>query len=216
MKLTYLLGLLTIISCATPPATERVIEPTITPDRGGRGPGDEGFVLSRKPQSADANGAAEFPIHVEEKWWPFRAEYLTLDVPAAKRRDSEISMKVAPAQFWDEQTAVEAVSIWSALCNECHGGRRRLKDALNMPPPPPNWGRTEGLFFGKRRPYEAIFSTIYNGGPIRDGKESEMPVWRDRLSREMIWSLIYFLEYQSGGIEGQFPPSLYPRQSGEN
>ena len=30
-------------------------------------------------------------------------------------------------------------------------------------------------------------------------------------TREQIWALLYFLEFQSGGIEGRFPPSLYPR-----
>jgi hypothetical protein len=25
-------------------------------------------------------------------------------------------------------------------------------------------------------------------------------------------ALLYFIEYQSGGIEGRFPPSLYPRR----
>ena len=35
-----------------------------------------------------------------------------------------------------------------------------------------------------------------------------MPAWRGKLSKEQIWALIYFVEYQSGGIEGRFPPSL--------
>jgi hypothetical protein len=38
-----------------------------------------------------------------------------------------------------------------------------------------------------------------------------MPAWRGRLAREQIWAILYFLEFQSGGIEGRFPPSLYPR-----
>ncbi len=38
-----------------------------------------------------------------------------------------------------------------------------------------------------------------------------MPAWRGKLSKEQIWALIYFIEFQSGGIEGRFPPSLYPR-----
>ena len=40
-----------------------------------------------------------------------------------------------------------------------------------------------------------------------------MPAWRGKLSKEQIWALIYFVEYQSGGIEGRFPPSLYPRET---
>jgi mono/diheme cytochrome c family protein len=80
-----------------------------------------------------------------------------------------------------------------------------------MPPPPSDWGTGEGLFFGNRRSYATVFSTINLGGPPRDGKRSKMPAWTGKLAREQMWALLYFLEYQSGGIEGQFPPSLYPR-----
>lgn len=156
---------------------------------------------------------ADYPIHIEGKWFPFRSEHLGLPVDAVQRRDRAIRGERAPTDFWDEQTAIEAVSIWSALCNECHGGRRKLRDALDMPPPPEGWGAGTGLFFGKKRPYQEIFEIIENGGPDQpNGKPSEMPNWGKRLAREQIWSLIYFLEYQSGGVEGRFPPSLYPRQ----
>jgi hypothetical protein len=84
-----------------------------------------------------------------------------------------------------------------------------------MPPPPLKWGKGEGLFFGQRRPYADVFGVIYKGGPERNGEKSEMPSWKGKLAKEMIWSLLYFLEYQSGGIEGRFAPSLYPRQSDE-
>jgi hypothetical protein len=39
-----------------------------------------------------------------------------------------------------------------------------------------------------------------------------MPAWRNTLANEMIWALLYFLEYQSGGVESRFPPSLFPRR----
>lgn len=157
--------------------------------------------------------AADYPIHLSEKWYSFRSEYLKVSVDGALARDAAISESTPPAKFWDEQTSIEAVSIWGALCNECHGGRRRIKDAVGMPAPIDGWGRGEGLFFGKRKPYREVFATIAGGGPERNGKPSEMPAWRTRLAKEQIWSLIYFLEYQSGGIEGVFPPSLYPRGS---
>ena len=67
------------------------------------------------------------------------------------------------------------------------------------------------MFFGKRRGYSEMFDVVYKGGPVREGGRARMPVWRGILSTEMIWSLLYFLEYQSGGIESRFPPSLYPR-----
>ena len=36
------------------------------------------------------------------------------------------------------------------------------------------------------------------------------------VAKEEIWAILYFLEFQSGGIEGRFPPSLYPRRTEEN
>jgi hypothetical protein len=105
--------------------------------------------------------------------------------------------------------------VWTALCNECHGGRRHIEDVTTMPPPPARWGRREGLFFGAKRKYADVFGVVYKGGPERNGVRSDMPSWRGKLAKEMIWSLLYFLEYQSGGIEGHFPPSLYPKLRGE-
>ena len=172
---------------------------------------EDGFVLSR--EAVETPERLDFPIHLEDKWYPFRAEYLGLSVQQAKLRDLKIGNGKPPVEFWDQQTAIEAVSIWSGLCNECHGGRRQLKDALDMASPASAWGKGDGLFFGKKKPYAKVFKTIFEGGPPVDGEESEMPEWGKRLSREQIWSLIYFLEYQSGGIEGRFPPSLYPRRS---
>lgn len=201
------LAFLFLVSCAAPAST-RTIEPPSSGNEAGAS--DEGFVLSR----ARAGGSAapgDIVVHLDEKWFDVRASFLGVDVSAARARDAAISTSAAPADFWDEQTAVEAVSIWSALCNECHGGRRRVKDATSMAKPPAGWGTGEGLFFGARRPYREIFGVISLGGPIRNGVPSEMPAWQDKLSHEQIWSLIYFLEFQSGGIEGRFPPSLYPR-----
>ncbi len=172
---------------------------------------DSAFVFSREPRG-DARGVPQLPIHINERWWPFRASELGITGAQAERRDAQMSMKRAPAGFWDSQTALEAVSVWSVLCNECHGGRRSLEDAREMPAPAPGWGEGEGLFFGNRRTYEQMFNTVYGGGPIRESGRAEMPAWRNILSTEMIWALLYFLEYQSGGVESRFPPSLYPRR----
>jgi len=150
-------------------------------------------------------------VHVGDLWWPFRGGYLKVGEARARDRDAEISEKQAPSDFWDEQTAVETIYTWSIFCNECHGGRRRMEDVVKMPGPAANWGRGEGLFFGVRRPYAEIFKTISNGKIEKEGNRWKMPAWRGKLSKEQIWALIYFIEYQSGGIEGRFPPSLYPR-----
>jgi Cytochrome C oxidase, cbb3-type, subunit III len=181
---------------------------------------DATFVLSRDPPVQPAvgkpvggPGGGEFDwIHVAEKWWKFRAEFVNLSEDEVRTRDEAITDDGAPTGFWDRQTAVETALIWTSLCNECHGGRRKIEDAIGMPVPPPSWGHGQGLFFGQRRGYKEVFAKVLNGGglPKEDGKRP-MPPWRGKLAREEIWALLYFLEYQSGGIEGRFPPSLYPR-----
>jgi mono/diheme cytochrome c family protein len=195
----------------------RTIEPGSAESPVGATPGreDSGFVLSRKPTGQAADEQLLLPVHTGDQWWGFRGQHLGLNDKQARDRDGAVSDKEPPDKFWDGQTALEAVSLWSSLCNECHGGRRKVEDAMQMTPPPPNWGKGDGLFFGKRRPYSEVFNVVYNGGPDRNGKRSEMPPWRGKIAREQIWALLYFLVYQSGGVEGPFPPSLQPRQSDE-
>jgi mono/diheme cytochrome c family protein len=204
---------------ASPGASDAIDVPA--PARSARKPVEDAvFVLSREPGAAVGGakpvggpGGGEFDwIHVAEKWWKFRAEFVKLSESELRTRDEAISDEAAPSGFWDRQTAVETALLWTSLCNECHGGRRKIEDAMGMPPPPPSWGRGQGLFFGQRRTYKEVFAKVFNGGgpPKEDGKRP-MPPWRGKLAREEIWALLYFLEYQSGGIEGRFPPSLYPR-----
>jgi hypothetical protein len=151
--------------CASaPPAAEKTIEPSATED--------SAFVLSRNP--AASKPAERVPVHVGDQWWAFRGDFLKVNEDKARDRDGDISEKQAPPGFWDLQTSVETISIWTTFCNECHGGRRKMEDVIKM------------------------------------------PAWRGKLSKEQIWALIYFVEYQSGGIEGRFPPSLMPRESQSN
>jgi hypothetical protein len=159
------------------------------------------------PSAANAPPA----IHVGDGWWPLRARYLGLSEREVAVRDAHTGRAPVPIGFWDPQTAVEAVSVWTVLCNECHGGRRHLDDVDTMPAPPAGWGDGVGLFFGERRAYRQLFEVVRDGGPPRADGPADMPAWRSILSNEMIWALLYFLEYQSGGIESRFPPSLYPR-----
>jgi hypothetical protein len=196
-------------ACATNTPPAATIEPTVNVPTAATPAEDQAFVLSRRPTGARAEA---LDIHIADRWWPFRGDYLRLGDSQVRARDADISEVQAPDRFWDEQTAVESINVWSAVCNECHGGRRRLDDALKMPAPPVDWGRGEGLFFGARRRYADAFMVVYRGGPERRGVRSEMPAWKGKISKELIWALLYFLEYQSGGIEGRFPPSLYPRR----
>lgn len=212
MKRWRWLTLIGLCGCATTAAPEdrpRTIEPVGAESSGGQ-EGDDAFVLSREGKGKGKPQPAA-PLHIGDQWWRFRAEFLNMTESQAKDRDAAISERQAPANFWDKQTALETVEIWGHLCNECHGGRRHLKDAMSMPAPPAGWGAGDGLFFGNRRDYSAVFAIINMGGPERNGKRSPMPAWSGKLAKEEMWALLYFLEYQSGGIEGRFPPSLYPR-----
>src|SRR5262245_56223865 len=113
MKRFFFLAVLAA-SCA-PAAQQRTIEPTAPGGAGGTGGGKEdtnAFTLSRKPKPEDKILPSEYPIHLAEKWFPFRAEYLTIGNPEAINRDSGLPEGEAPEKFWDEQTAIEAVSIW--------------------------------------------------------------------------------------------------------
>jgi hypothetical protein len=174
--------------------------------------GDSGFVYSREPMAGPAREVARPPIHINESWWPFRARHLGITLAQAQRRDAQFSKARVPVGFWDTQTSVEAVSVWTVLCNECHGGRRGRDDALAMPEPASTWGTGKGSFFGQERTYEQVFETVYTGGRVKESGRAEMPAWGRTLSTEMIWALLYFLEYQSGGIGSQFAPSLQPRR----
>jgi hypothetical protein len=187
------------------------------PTRAAAARDDNSFVLSRNrtPAQAAEEQSLVLPVHTGDLWWSFRGSHLGLTERQVKERDAAISDREGPDKFWDGQTALESVSLWSSLCNECHGGRRKVEDALATPQPPKNWGRGEGLFFGKRRPFAEVFAIVYNGGPVHNGNPSKMPPWKGKIAREQIWALLYFLVYQSGGIEGPFPPSLQPRQSDE-
>jgi mono/diheme cytochrome c family protein len=211
------------LGCASPQPVQ-TIEPgaaasapeSATPPGGARATTPEGratFVLSREP-APEEKPPSEDSLHIGEKWWRFRGNFLKLGEAGVRERDAAVSTKQAPAGFWDPQTALETVQIWSGLCNQCHGGRRNQQDSISMPVPPPSWGQGEGLFFGNRRLYAEVFATVSNGGPKHEGKVA-MPAWKTVLAREQIWALLYFLEYQSGGIEGRFPPSLYPRMRKE-
>jgi hypothetical protein len=202
-----------LLGCAgelpPPPQPPRPIEP---PARKLRPPPDDSaFVLSRQGGPRKSVEAQDLPLHAGDEWWRYRGEFLHIGPAGARDRDGVISDRQPPPVFWDEQTASETATVWATLCTECHGGRRRVQEALEMPSPPASWGRGQGLFFGARRGYDLLFGIVHDGGPERD-KKSPMPAWRGRLAREQIWAILYFLEFQSGGIEGRFPPSLYPRQ----
>lgn len=184
-------------SCATAEKPE-VIEPVIG---GGRTPGTP--------------GTKTITVHLGPSWFKWRSKQLGLSIEKASARDAESDERGPPRGFWDGEIAIEAAAIWTALCNDCHGGRRRVFAAAEIPPPAADWSTGTGFFFGRKRLRRDVFRTIQNGGPPILGKPSEMPAWKGRLSHEVSWALAYFIEYESRGIEGAFPPGLYPERGPE-
>jgi mono/diheme cytochrome c family protein len=136
-------------------------------------------------------------IHLGEAWFELRGRHLGISTAEAARRDGDIDHTGPPADaFWDDQVATEAASVWRMLCNECHGGKRSIAKAKEIPPPPDGFGTREGPFFGKARPEAEIFQVIFHGIEKEDA-ENKMPPWGDRLAREQIWALVWFLEHAS-------------------
>ncbi len=143
-----------------------------------------------------------------------RGQWLGLSSDEAKKRDETFDAKHAPeTTFWDPQLSVEVASLWSALCNECHGGRRRISESRFIPPPQDGWGGGEGYFFGAKKLRERQFQVVFEGGKKVIAEKSKMPSWGGRLSREQIWGLIHYVEFYSMAVEGHFPPGLYPEAS---
>ena len=153
-----------------------------------------------------------YRAHLGPAWFEHRARRFGITAQEARERDADISALAPPPGFWDEEMATEAAAIWTGLCNDCHGGRRSIREARQTAPPPAAWPKDESYFFGRRRHPQAVFQTILTGGPEVDGKASEMPAWGNDLAREQIWALVWYVETQSGGTLGQFPPGLYPHR----
>lgn len=196
---TGIAGLLVHLGCATStPPTVTPIEPEPT---------------NTEAKQVKAKSGKVYTVHLGPAWYKFRASGLGITVEEAKQRDDAISDREPPPGFWDAQIATEAAAIWGALCNDCHGGRRRVSEARSIKNPTSDWGRSTGYFFGRGREHARIFRTIYNGGEMKDEQPSEMPAWGGRLAREQIWAVVYYIEYQSGGVSGPFPPGLYPQRS---
>lgn len=161
-------------------------------------------------QRTTADDQPPVEVHLGERWFEHRAAFLGMTRNDARIRDRELDDRSPPQDtFWDEQLAVEAASLWRALCNDCHGGRRSIQRAKQIPQPPHGWGSADGQFFGQTRPHREIFRKIFDGGeePTEADKE-KMPPWGDRLSREQIWALVWFIEHASNDVVLNRPPPL--------
>jgi mono/diheme cytochrome c family protein len=100
--------------------------------------------------------------------------------------------------WWDEQLAAETHELWERLCKECHHGSRKREKVLAYPPPPRDWARTPTRFFTWDHEPKVAFQIVMAGAKARPG-EKDMPAWKDQLSREQVWGLIYFVNRVSLG-----------------
>ena len=145
---------------------------------GGRGLGVRAVAKSGRAPSPSSRS----PVHVGDTWWAFRAEFLKMNEGSAKDRDNEISEKQAPGEFWDQQSAVETISIWTTFCNECHGGRRRMEDVVKMPGP----GRQLGEGRGSVLRHPAALRRHLQDHLQRQDREGGQPLEDARLAREAV------------------------------
>ncbi len=160
-----------------------------------------GLSCATTEDAGDRGSSARVKLHLGEKWFKMRGQFLGMTAEQAKMRDADLSKETPPSDpFWDEMLATESASIWRALCNQCHGGRRSIASAAKIPSPAPGWGEGQGMFFEKKRPYKEIFATIHDGVEPPAGKKQEMPSWSDKLSIEQIWALVYYIEHETTSV----------------
>lgn len=163
-------------------------------------PGSTASSGSHSAQPEEANIPLPSPdaleIHLGEAWFAYRADGLGISADEARARDTRLNGVPPPGKFWDRQVAAEAWGLWTELCSQCHGGSRRLATVMSWPPPKDGWAEQNQRFFGGRQVGTAVFSTIMNGARAKRGNV-DMPAWRDRLSHEQIWSMVYFVSQAS-------------------
>ena len=128
--------------------------------------------------------------HPGDEWFAHRARGLSITEEAARARDAALPQDEPPEGIWDDQLAIEAASLWLHNCAPCHGVNGDGEGAVDMDPPPAEWGTfgtTMGFLFGGDKMRAGIYRSI------RDGR-GQMPAWGDRLSREQIWGLVRHIE----------------------
>lgn len=156
----------------------------------------------RPPPPAPPVEAAPVDVfHLGDEWFDYRGPQLGLTTDEARARDDRISDSAPPPDnFWDKALARETGLIWTRLCANCHGGRRSVARAVEIAAPPPGWGQSEGFFFTGSRTHSDVFAMIYHGAEVPPGAKPPMPPWKDKLSREQIWALVYWIEHESGQL----------------
>jgi len=159
-----------------------------------------GCATSPAPEAKEQTSSGSAAVHVGDEWFEHRAPRLGMTAAEAKARDETINDDGPPVTlFWDQQLATEVAGLWDLLCNECHGGKRDVAAAATIPAPPHGWGRQAGVFFGRERTHREVFQSIYYGSESEsDDKPQEMPPWGEKVSKEQIWGLVYYLEFESG------------------
>ena len=157
------------------------------------------------------------PVHVGDQWWAFRGDFLKLSEDKARERDGRhlgetgARRVLGPADLRRDNLDLDDVLQRVPRRPPQDGGRREDAGADR---PPGGAARGCSSAFAGPTPTSSRPSTTARSR--RRAIAGRCPPGAGKLSKEQIWALIYFVEYQSGGIEGRFPPSLYPRENPEH
>ena len=106
--------------------------------------------------------------------------------------DSAFSDDNPPEALWESSQLREKAALqWATHCASCHGVRGRGENVPVLEPAPRafgGFGIAMGFLMGGNKMRGAIFRKIQDG-------TNYMPGFKDQLTNEEIWGLVYFIEH---------------------
>lgn len=132
----------------------------------------------------------------KDAWLAKRAELLNLSEQEAAQRDQSLDKSGLESVKFDDHLLADAARRWRTSCAGCHGIQGKLKNVIPQEPAPRKlgtFGMTMGFTFGGDKMRAGIFKVIKNGKKRPDGTIS-MTGWKETLSNEQTWGLVYFIE----------------------
>ena len=115
-----------------------------------------------------------------------------LPLAQIQKADSAYTSDNPPTTLWENSQLRENAALqWASHCASCHGIRGRGENVPELSPAPRafgGFGIAMGFLMGGDKMRGAIF------GKIQDGTKY-MPSFKDQLTNEEIWGLVYFIEH---------------------
>ena len=115
---------------------------------------------------------------------------LTAATVSAQRRGGDPSARKNPVPA-NAASITAGRALYNKNCRHCHGLRGKGDGALAPKDPKPADLTDDKWDLGSED--GEIFLTIWNGGPARRGKESEMKGMKGTLAEKEVWQLITYL-----------------------